>query len=491
MNATVYTLSRRKSIEEYDAILNKRKEQQAQNEAIEEERRNRDNNKMKTESQKNINALCNEVQKLYMMMIKDGQELQRSQIKLEKELPQKMKEAELFYATADEIYPYKKMDESLSRKMKLRRFAYYLLPVLDCFFAYLALFPIVTSKIVNLSPALSGTAEIIGVFFSIAVGLGVSLISRLGVSSLEENDSWDISKLIKIVAIIGSVFALPSMYIISEVAFNGGEQWAYSGTFAFISFTIQLLIVSGYKRQIEAMSYFHERKENESISGIKETDENSLRKEIDTIKNSTQDIISSFTQKYVSFTEKFIKLAEASDEHIQRFGKAAKLYLSQMIIYFGDLVCFNQGVIPLLNHERGSVSIIPFTDFPRIYGCRAALALNDYKKLDYIMQKAQTGISLSETIREIESYRSESNTSIFDEDDITNSYQQVETSDIENDEEKFVSNTDNEQPYYNDEEDDDCYEEDNNQNDYNETSSENSIYNSIVKFVNKMFEEED
>lgn len=491
MNATVYPLSRRKSIAEYDAILNKRKEQQVQKAAIEEERRARIKNEMKAESQKNISNLCNEVQKIYMMMVKDGQELERSQVKLEKELPRKMKEAELFYATADEIYPHKSMDESLLRKMRLRCFAYYLLPILDCFFAYFALYPIVTSKIANLSPMLSGTAEIIGVFFSIAVGLGVSLISRLGVSSLEESDDWDIMKWIRIVAIIGSVFALPSMYIISEVAFNGGEQWAYSGTFAFISFTIQLLIVSGYKRQIEAMSYFHERKENESISGIKETDENALRKEIDTIKNSTQDIISSFTQKYVSFTEKFIKLAEASDEHIQRFGKAAKLYLSQMIIYFGDLVCFNQGVIPLLNHERGSVSIIPFTDFPRIYGCRAALALNDYKKLDYIMQKAQTGISLSETIRKIESYRGEANTSVFNEVDITDSYQQVDTMDVEDDDEKYVSNADNEHAYLSEGEDDvEFNEEDDSQNEKEESSSQNTIYNAFVKFVNKILEEE-
>lgn len=492
MNATVHPLSRRKSIEEYDAILNKRKEQQAQKAAKEEERRTIIKDEMKTESQKDINTLCNEIQKFYMMMVKDGRELEQCQVKLEKELPQKMKEAELFYATADEIYPYKQVDESISRKMKLRRFAYYLLPALDCFFAYFALYPIVTSKISNLSPVLSGTAEIIGVFFSIAVGLGVSLISRLGVSSIEEDDNWDIIKWIKIVAIIGSVLALPSMYIISEITFNGGEQWTYSGTFAFVSFTIQLLIVSGYKRQIEAVSYFHERKENESVCGIKEIDENALRKEIDTIKNSTQAIIASFNQEYVSFTEKFIKLAEASDEHIQRFGKAAKLYLSQMIIYFGDLVCFNQGVIPLLCHERGSVTIIPFDDFPRVYGCRAFLALNDYKKLDFIMHMAQTDISLSETIREIESYRCETSTSISEDANIPESYLHVDESSIENDEETYLSNKDYEQPYCSEDDDDDnYYEKNNNQNEIDESSSINSMYNAFVRFVNKMLEEED
>lgn len=490
MNTTVNTLSRRKSIAEYDAILNKRKEQQTQKAVIEEERRNKENNEMKTESQKNINAICNEVQRLYMMMVKDGQELAQCQVKLKEELPQKMKEAELFYATADEVYPYKKVDESLSRKMKIRRIAYYLLPVLDCFFAYFALYPIVTAKITNLSPALSGTAEFIGLVFSIVVGFGVSLISRLGVSSLEDDDSWNIMKWIKIVAIIGSVFSLPSMYIISEIAFNGGEQWEYSGCFAVISLTIQLLIVSGYKRQIEAMSYFHERKQNESISGIKETDENTLRKEIDTIQNSTQNIISSFNQEYVNFTENFIKLAEACDEHIQKFGKAAKLYLNQMIIYFGDLICFNHDVIPLLYHERGRVSIIPFADFPRVYGSKAIITLNEYKKIDYIMQMAQTGISLTDIIHEIESHRSEISTSVSKIVDISDSFNQVNKLDVENVEEIVVSDTDYKQLYCS-EDDNDCYVESNNQHETDDMPSKNNIFNKIIQFVTDLVEEDD
>lgn len=337
---------------------------------------------------------------------------------------------------------------------------------------------------------LSGAAEIIGVVFSITVGLGVSLISRLGVSSIEENDNWDIMKWIKILAIIGAVFALPSMYIISEIVFNGGEQWIYSGTFAFVSFTIQLLIVSGYKRQIEAMSYFHERKENESICGIKETDENALRKEIDMLQNSTQNIISSFNKEYVCFTEEFIKLAEACDEHIQKFGKEAKLYLNQMIIYFGDLVCFNHDVIPLLNHERGTVSIIPFTDFPRVYRPRAIIALNDYKKLDYIMQMANIGISLSEIIYEIVSNRSEYSAPISKIDIVSDPVHKVDKSDNQNDEEIVDSNTNYDQLYYR-EDDNDCYVENDNKEEEEETPSNNSIYNSFIRFVNKMLEEDD
>lgn len=490
MNAIVNISSRRKSIAEYDAILNKLKEQQVQEASIEEEQRNRTNNEMESESQRKINVLCNAIQRSYMMMVKEGQKLEHSQVELEKELPQKMKEAELFYATVDEIYPYKKLDESLLRKMRLRRIAYYLLPVLDCFFAYLALFPIVTSKIANLSPMLSGTAEIIGVFFSIAVGLGVSLISRFGVSSLEDNDNWNIMKWIKIVAIIGAVFALPSMYIISEVTFNGGEQWTYSGCFAFISLIIQLLIVSGYKRQIEALMYFQEKVQNESVKHIKEADEDALSQEIKSIQDSTENIISSFNKEYVNFTENFIQLAEASDEHIQRFGKAAKYYLNHMIIYFGDLVCFNHDVIPLLYHNKGTESIIPFADFPRVYCDQAYLALNDYKNLDYIMQRAHMGVSLSETIREIESHHSKVNTYSTKDIETFGSLTQDSKMDVENNGANIVSTTDYDEPIFCDD-DNDCCAEDNTQNEIEDVPSSHSRLKSIIEFAKSMFEEED
>ena len=490
MNTIVNTSSRRKSIAEYDAILNKRKEQQTQKAIIEEERRNRTHDEMEAESQKNINVLCNAIQRFYMMMAKEGQELKQCQVKLENELPKKMKEAELFYATIDEVYPYKKMDESLSRKMELRRFAYYTLPILDCFFAYFALYPIVTSKIVNLSPVLSGTAEIIGAIFSIIVGLGVSLISRLGISTIEDNDCWDVMKWVKIVAIVGAVFSLPLMYIISEIAFNGGEQWTYSGCFAGISLTIQLLVVSGYKRQIEALSYFRERKQNETIRRIKEADENALCQELNTIQNSTQKIVSSFNQEYANFTESFRNLAAARDEHIRKFGRDAKYYLNQLVTYFGDLVCFNHDVIPLYYHANGTVSTIPFGDFPRVYGGQGIFTFNDYINLDYIMQKAHTGISLSEVIRELKFHHNETNTSYSKGIDTSYSLLQVTKRDFENNEENAISTTEYDDFNYS-EDDTDSYVENNNQDVKNDVSPNHSRFKSIIDFAKRMFEEED
>ena len=76
-----------------------------------------------------------------------------------------------------------------------------------------------------------------------------------------------------------------------------------------------------------------------------------------------------------------------------------------MVIYFGDLVCFRREVIPLYYEENGTVSTIPFIDFPHVFGGRNIFSNSDFLYLNYMMQRTQTGISLSETIRNIEASR--------------------------------------------------------------------------------------
>ena len=128
-------------------------------------------------------------------------------------------------------------------------------------------------------------------FASVFVGLGVSLISRLGVVSLESNKDYGILWNLKIIVIVGSMLSLPLMYVIGEIAFNGGTQWTYSGSFAFVSLIIQSLIVFGYKSQIEALEYFQNKKEAERIKNIKGQDENELHQEITNIKVKIQSIM--------------------------------------------------------------------------------------------------------------------------------------------------------------------------------------------------------
>ena len=321
------------------------------------------------------------------------------------ELAEKQKEKQLFHETSDELYKYVEVDETLSRKMSLRRFAYYALPVLDCFFAYFALYPIVTSKLADLDSAISGFAVVIGAILSVFVGYGISMISRLGVSSLEDNDSSDSMKGLKKLAIAGAVLSLPMMYIIGEVAFNGGTDWTYSGGFAFMSLIIQLLIVTGYKKQLEALTYFHTKKENEKVKAIKESDEDAIRSEIQALKSKQEGIILTFNSEYNSFTESFRNLVMARDEFMRKFGHDAKYYLNQMVIYIGDLICFRREAIPLHYEANGAVATIPLVDFPHVAGGRELFINNDFVYLDYMMQQTGTGISLSETLQAIEEQR--------------------------------------------------------------------------------------
>ena len=398
MNTTVNTNTRRTSIAGYNAILSTRNEREAKELAAQEAIKQKTIEEMLAASQGNINVLCKDIEDSYGSMVKDGHEMKQCQ----DELSEKLKEEELFHATASEVYPFPEVDESLEHKMSLRRFAYYALPALDCFFAWFALYPIVTSKIADLSSAISGLAVVIGAALSIAVGLGVSLISRLGVSSLEDANNTDSMKGLKKVAIAGAVISLPLMYIIGEVAFNGGTQWTYSGCFAFISLIIQLLIVTGYKRQMEALEYFRKKIKLDGIKHIKESDERAIGQEIATLRGKIQSILVAFEQHYATFSDKFRSLAAARDEHILQFGKDANYYLNQMVIYIGDLVCFRREAIPLYYESNGTVSTIPFVDFPYVAGGRNIFMNNDFIYLDYMMQRSQTGIPLSETLRIVE-----------------------------------------------------------------------------------------
>lgn len=354
-----------------------------------------------TTAQKFINNLCESIQRNYITMVDAGKKMRRNQ----DELAEKQKEEQLFHETSDELYKYVEVDESLSRKMSLRRFAYYALPVLDCFFAYFALYPIVTSKLADLESAVAGFAVVLGAILSVFVGYGISMISRLGVSSLEDNDASDSMKGLKKLAIAGAVLSLPMMYIIGEVAFNGGTDWTYSGGFAFMSLIIQLLIVTGYKKQLEALTYFHTKKENEKIKAIKESDENAIRSEIHALKSKQEGIISTFNSEYNSFTESFRNLVMARDEFMRKFGHDAKYYLNQMVIYIGDLICFRREAIPLHYEVNGAVATIPLVDFPHVAGGRELFINNDFVYLDYMMQQTGTGISLSETLQAIEEQR--------------------------------------------------------------------------------------
>ena len=232
MNTMVNTPSRRpSSIFGYEKIVKDRntrvseenaareKEEQQALLSAEEQKRLALEEEMTT-AQKFINTLCESIQRNYTAMIDAGKKMRRNQ----DELAEKQKEEQLSHETSDELYKYVEVDKSLSRKMSLRRIAYYAYPILDCFFAFFALFPIVTSKFVDV-----GSAVAVGFVSSFVVGFLISLLSRWGCSSIDDNESSDFMRALKKLAIVGGIISLPMMYIISEISFNGGTNWTYSG----------------------------------------------------------------------------------------------------------------------------------------------------------------------------------------------------------------------------------------------------------------------
>lgn len=404
MNTSVNAPSRRKSINAYKNIMSSRNERLAKEASTQEEQRQTALEEMRAASQRNINTSCDNIQNAYTSMVQDGKDMEQCQ----NELNEKLKEEELFQATADDVYPYKEIDESVSDRMSLRRFAYYALPALDCFFAYFALYPIVTSKLADLSTALADFDVVIGAALSIVVGLGVSLISRLGVSSLEDPNTSNLMRGLQKMAVAGAVMCLPLMYIIGEVAFNGGTQWTYSLCFALVSFIIQLLIITNYNQHMEAFSYFRDKKKMDSAKRSRTDDENAIRREILALRTRMQEISDMFNKDYLNFTNEFRHLAALRDEHIRQFEDDCQYYLNQLVIFFGDLLCFRREVIPLYYESNGRVSAIPFVDFPHVYGIREIYSDKDYIYIDYMLRRTQTGISLSETLRLIEERRQQS-----------------------------------------------------------------------------------
>lgn len=396
MSKNIYIQSHRKSIVGYNSMLADRDIKVAHEANVLEEDTRLNKEIMANASQEKINEICNDVQLNYDAMILDGRNMEKSQ----HELNQKIKEDDMFQKTKTENYPLLPLDESSRMKMHLRKAAYHLLPIADCIFAFLALAPIFTSKLAQQSAVLANFAEVIGAIVSIALGYLLSIFSRVGTASLDEKDSHSM-RVFKRIGVICSMLLLPLMYIVGEAHFNGGTSWIYSVIFAFVSFVIQFLIVTGYHSHIAAIEYCETEKMNNETTAIMVADEQAIKEEEDAIQNKMQRITDSFNNHYSLFTQRFRDLAAAREEHIRSFEQGTKIYLNQLVIYIGNLVCFRREVIPLFYEQDGTVSSVPFVDFPYISGGRRVLASDDFVILDYMLRQGQYDITLSETIKEI------------------------------------------------------------------------------------------
>lgn len=229
-----------------------------------------------------------------------------------------------------------------SKKDRLRRLAYYLLPIADVCFAFLCIYPIATSKLAHLGEAI---AEMAGISFSIIVGLAISLFGRISLSSLEEGEDWR-----KAPTVIGVIIILPLMYIVSEIIFNGGQSWAYSICFAFISFMIQCIMIKGFNTQIKAWDIKKSRN-NEIRRSIKKT-ERALNRQTNRLKKEAEALKKDFKKATDNFTAAFRDIVTASDSYLAEYKNSIFIPVGNDARYLGNAICFQREALPICHTDE-------------------------------------------------------------------------------------------------------------------------------------------
>ena len=128
-----------------------------------------------------------------------------------------------------------------------------------------------------------------------------------------------------------------------------------------------------------------------------------------------QSIIDTFNAEYTKFRNKFTDLAATRREYIKQFAKEPEIYLNQLTIFLGNLVCFRRMEIPFYREENGTISAIPVIEFPYVVGGLEIAKSVELLYIDYMLKATNSGISLSETIRTVnEGYQKKLSTSFED-----------------------------------------------------------------------------
>lgn len=307
---------------EYDAIL-------------EQQRRN---------DQRLISALCKKVGDSYGQMAHFGKLMHENQ----RDLQKKQEEQSRLYKVRDLLLKGSSSSRGDSVENGLLRASYYMLPVLDVIFAWLALKPIMISKLADYGEAFAETA---GLLLSVAVGFGISLLSRFAMPALDDMKWW------KLPWIALSVCALPMMYVISEITFNGGRSWVFSGCFACISFLIQLSIVFLYRKHIGALQ-----QKKDGSADIRKTvrrSEKALRKDVKRLQSQARQIKKDFRRSLDEFTGGFKDVAERCERYANEYGQRPSCMLGLAATWLGNEICYQREALPL-NGDVSSVYKMPF-----------------------------------------------------------------------------------------------------------------------------------
>ena len=397
MNTSGYTT--RRSVEEMRNIVAEREarenaERQAQELAErdaaiarEEQLRTSRENQIATD-QGAINQLCQHVDDQYTGMVDTAKSFIRNERK-ESEIHE---ELELFVDTVAEIYEYNEVDASVASKMKIRKFAYHLLPWLDAVFAFFALLPIMTSELFGVVPQGNAVIVVTGALLSVFMGILLAHIARMAAAGMSDKNSLGQRFLVG-----ATVMILPMMYILGGLVFADGYGWMYNVIFALVSFLIQCVIVMQFDSHTAALEYFKSIKEAERVKTQKESNEQAIRNELASCGAEKERLLNKFNQQYNEFCSSFRDLTIRWLEFTQKYDKQAYIPLNQIVIMFGNLQVFQAERLPIRRTSAGIIETLSVSSLPDSYDCFAGLQVanaNNIGLIDMMIRNANIGLPL-------------------------------------------------------------------------------------------------
>ena len=355
--------------------------------ALEEQLRTSRENQIATD-QGAINQLCQHVDNQYTGMVDTAKSFIRNERK-ESEIHE---ELELFVDTVAEIYKYNEVDASAASKMKIRKFAYHLLPWLDAVFAFFALLPIMTSELFGVVPQGNAVIVVAGALLSVFMGIMLAHIARMAAAGMSNNNSLGQKFLVGATVII-----LPMMYILGSLVFADGYGWMYNVIFALVSLLIQCIIVMQLDSHTSALEYFKDLKEAERVKSQKESDEQEIRNELTSCMAEKERLLNKFNQQYNGFCTSFRDLTIRWFEFSQNYDKQAFIPLNQIVIMLGNLQVFQAERLPIRRTSAGTIETLSVSSLPDTYDCFAGIQAanaNSIGLIDMMLRNANIGLPL-------------------------------------------------------------------------------------------------
>ncbi len=270
-----------------------------------------------------------------------------------------------------------------SHENRLLRAAYLMLPIIDTIFAWNALRVIMTAKFASYG---DNVALVAGTLFAVVAGYLISLLSRYAMASIERK--WWTP-----VLIICCIIILPILYIVSEIAFNGGTEWFYSGCFAFISLIIQTIIVLGYRKMM--------RSKNLQTCGtadikrkIKKT-EKVLKKDIKRLQDEADKLKVDFKKATDTFRTAFRDTVAAYESYTTEYEHRPICPIGISATWLGNHLVFQREALPICNNNIESYLTKDLGYIIHMYNNNPDASLNEFLNMRNQLQSEITPLLLT------------------------------------------------------------------------------------------------